>query len=107
MRKLLKDEGLLEYFTTFVFSDEVGCSKPHECVFNAAKKGLGVELSEIVHIGDREHNDILGPERMGMKSILCLAALDRGSDPNRADAFFNDYTQLPGIVDRLSKLVSD
>jgi len=102
LRQLLEGEGLLQYFSTFIFSDEVGCSKPHECVFNAAKDGLGVEFNEIVHIGDREHNDILGPEKMGMKSILCLAALNRGSDPNRADAFFHDYSELPNIVDNLN-----
>lgn len=101
LRKLLEDEGLLQYFSTFVFSDEVGCSKPHECVFNAAKKGLGVEFNEIIHIGDREHNDILGPEKMGMKSILCLAALDRGSDRNRADAYFENYSELPNLIDNL------
>ena len=101
LRKLLEDEGLLPYFETFVFSDEVGCSKPAQCVFDAAKNGLGVEFDEIVHIGDREHNDILGPEKMGMHSILCLAALDRGSDRNRADAYFDDYIKLPSIVDNL------
>lgn len=104
LRKLLEGEGLLQYFSTFIFSDEVGCSKPHECVFNAAKEGLGVEFSEIVHIGDREHNDILGPEKMGMKSILCLAALNRGSDPNRADAFFENYSELPRIIDSMNNL---
>ena len=101
LRKLLEDEGLLQYFNTFVFSDEIGCSKPAECVFYAAKEGLGVEFDEIVHIGDREHNDILGPEKMGMHSILCLAALDRGSDRNRADAFFKDYSELPNLIENL------
>ncbi|MEE9430730.1 MAG: HAD family hydrolase [Melioribacteraceae bacterium] len=103
LRKLLEDEGLLQYFSTFVFSDEVECSKPHECVFNAAKKGLEVEFNEIVHIGDREHNDIFGPEKMGMKSILCLAAIDRGSDRNNADAYFNNYNDLPNIIENLGK----
>lgn len=101
LKKLLEDEGLLQYFSTFVFSDEVGCSKPAKCVFNEAKESLGVEFSEIVHIGDREHNDILGPEKMGMKSILCIAALDRGSDRNRADAFFENYNELPNLLENL------
>lgn len=101
LRKLLEDEGLLQYFSTFVFSDEVGCSKPHECVFKAAKEGLNVEYNEIVHIGDREHNDILGPNSLGMHSILCLAALDRGSDSNKADAFFKDYKELPILIENL------
>ena len=103
LKKLLEDEGLLKYFTTFVFSDEVGCSKPAKCVFESAKQGLGLEFNEIVHIGDREHNDILGPEKMGMHSILCLAALDRGSDRNRPDAIFENYNELPKIIENLTE----
>ena len=103
LRKLLEGEGLLQYFSTFVFSDEAGCSKPAECVFNAAQKGLGVEFSEMVHIGDREHNDIFGPKKMGMHSVLCLAAIDRGSDRNNADAFFENYNELPDLVKKLSQ----
>jgi len=104
LRKLLKDEGLLQYFSTFIFSDEIGCSKPAEGVFHAAKKSMGLEFNEIVHIGDREHNDILGPEKMGMHSILCLAALDRGSDRNRADGFFEHYRKLPNLIEKLKGL---
>jgi putative hydrolase of the HAD superfamily len=101
LRKLLEGEGLLQYFTTFVFSDEVGCSKPAEGIFKQAQKSLGVEFHEIVHIGDREQNDILGPKTMGMHSILCLAVLDRGGDRNLADAFFQDYADLPDIIENL------
>ncbi len=101
LRKLLEDEGLLRYFSVFVFSDEAGCSKPAPCVFEAAKKGLSVAYEEIVHIGDREHNDILGPEKMGMRSVLCLAAVDRGTDRNRADAWFDDYGELPEVIEGL------
>ncbi len=103
LRKLLEGENLLQYFSAFVFSDEAGCSKPAECVFNTAQKALGVEFDEIVHIGDREHNDIFGPKKMGMKSILCLAAIDRGSDKNNADAFFEKYNELPAVVEKLNE----
>ncbi len=97
LRELLAGEDLAQYFDFFVFSDEVGHSKPHPSVFDAASKGLGVELKEIVHIGDREHNDILGPKKAGMGAILCTAAIDRGSENTQADAQFNDYSQLTEI----------
>ena len=36
LRTLLRDEGLLDYFDTFAFSDEVGHSKPHQSMFEEA-----------------------------------------------------------------------
>lgn len=101
LRKLLEAKGLLQYFSAFVFSDEAGCSKPAECVFNNAKNALGVEFNEIVHVGDREHNDIFGPKEMGMHAILCLAAIDRGSDRDNADGYFENYTELPDLIRKL------
>ena len=102
LRELLKGEGLLQYFSAFVFSDEIGCSKPDKRIFKAAKDDLGVSYNEIVHIGDRENNDISGPKSMGMHAILCLAVLDRGSDRDKADAYFDDYNKLPGLIENVA-----
>ena len=103
LRELLKGEDLLKYFDVFVFSDEVGNSKPESPVFQAAWNGLGLEPHEIVHIGDREHNDILGPLDHGMHAVLCTAAIDRDSKNTRAEAIFNDYRELPGILNSLNQ----
>jgi len=103
LRKLLEDEGLLGMFDVFIFSDEIRCSKPEPKVFQAAKAGLGFEFDELVHIGDREHNDIIGPKKMGMNAVLCTAAIDRGSGNTKADAIFNDYTELPNLIETLKK----
>jgi len=102
LRILLKDEGLLDYFDICVFSDECGHSKPHPDVFKAAWKGLNLNPSEVVHIGDREHNDILGPQQMEMKAILCTAAVDRDSKNTKANAIFKNYKDLPPILDSLN-----
>ena len=34
---------------------------------------MGVGLEEMVHIGDRDHNDVKGPQKLGMKAILFTA----------------------------------
>ena len=62
---------------------------------------LGVALPEILHIGDREHNDIQGPHRLGMKAILFTAsrAQDRGS--TTADAVCESAHDLPATVERV------
>ena len=101
LRTLLKDEGLLDYFDLFVFSDEIGRSKPEPQVFRAAWEGLGLAPEEVVHVGDREHNDILGPIKVGMHCILCTAAIDRDSKNTRAKFMFDDYKRLPEIIKEL------
>ncbi len=102
IRRLLEHYGLLDYFDAFVFSDEVGRSKPDPVPFQKAAEQLNVPLDAIVHIGDRESNDVEGPHALGMKAILFTAAVDRGSAGTRADAVCRSYEDLPATVRRLA-----
>ncbi len=102
LRELLKGEGLLTYFDHFVFSDEIGHSKPQPIVFESAIKKFNIHATELIHIGDREHNDILGPQYVGANAILCTAAINRGTENTQAIAIFSDYKELPSIIKSLS-----
>jgi putative hydrolase of the HAD superfamily len=102
LREILAGYGLLDCFSAFVFSDEIGCSKPDPRVFRRAAELAGCELSEIVHIGDREHNDIAGAKDAGARAVLLTAAVDRGSAVTRADAVCRDFSRLPEILDSLN-----
>ncbi len=101
LRQILNRGGLLQYFDHCVFSDEAGAAKPASTVFEQASVGLEVSLSEIVHIGDRESNDIAGALAMGMQAILYTGAIDRGSDNTQASAVCRDYAELPQIIKEL------
>ena len=101
LREWLKRHRLLHYFHAFAFSDEVGRSKPHPDMFHRAAAGLGVGVSEILHIGDREHNDVRGPHALGMKAILFTATRDRDRAGSTADAVCEQAADLPGAVERL------
>jgi putative hydrolase of the HAD superfamily len=102
LRAILKGHGLAGYFSGFAFSDEVGHSKPHRSMFDSAAGQLGVGLDEIVHIGDRDHNDVKGPHALGAKAILFIATRDVDKDKTTADAICTSYRELPAIIDRLS-----
>ncbi|MBN1497718.1 MAG: HAD family hydrolase [Spirochaetes bacterium] len=103
LRMILSDAGLLGYFELFFFSDETGRSKPDPLAFQHAIETFGIKPAELVHIGDREHNDIDGPYRAGARAVLCTAAIDRGSAGTRAEAVFGDYRKLPGIIDTIDR----
>lgn len=103
LRELLAHHGLLKYFSAFAFSDEVGRSKPDRAMFEHATRELGVELNEIVHIGDRDHNDVKGPHALGAKAILFTATRPDDADHTTADAICSNYGDLVAIIDRLAK----
>lgn len=98
LREILKRYHLFSHFQVFVFSDEAKAAKPDSKVFHLAQQGLGVDFSEIAHIGDRESNDVDGPLKMGMKSILYTGAIDRGSGSSKASAICKTHNELVKIV---------
>ena len=102
LREWLRRHRLLHHFGVFAFSDEVGHSKPHPDIFHRAAAGLGVEVSEMLHVGDREHNDVRGPHAIGMKAILFTATRDRDRTGSNADAICERAADLPAAVDRLA-----
>ena len=102
LRALLDSFGLKKYFSGFAFSDEVGHSKPHPDMFNSAARQLGVEVTDMVHIGDRDHNDIKGAQGLGMKAVLFTAKRGVHRETTSADAICERHADLPAIIDRLA-----
>jgi putative hydrolase of the HAD superfamily len=103
LREILEMYGVKKYFDgCFAFSDEVGHSKPHITMFQSAADQMGVELNEIVHIGDRDHNDIKGPHAIGAKGILFTATRPDDRDITTADAICDNYKDMPAIIERLA-----
>ena len=102
LRVVLENYNILHYFSGFAFSDEVRNSKPHHSMFDSVAAQMGTDFSEMVHIGDRDHNDVKGPQALGMKAVLFTASRDRGSDMTSADAICDSYKSLPGVIDALA-----
>jgi len=101
LRNLLERQNILHYFSYFIFSDEIGASKPSLTVFRQAALGLDTPPSSIVHIGDRESNDVRGPLSLGMRAILYVGIKDRNSRTTRAHAVCRCHSELPEMIRRL------
>ena len=102
LRDLLELHGVKQHFSGFAFSDEVGHSKPHRDMFASAAEQLGVPIDSMIHVGDRQQNDIRGPQRLGMRAVLFTATRDVDKPGNTADAVCESYADLPGIIDALA-----
>jgi putative hydrolase of the HAD superfamily len=103
LRGLLAEEGLLDYFSGWAFSDEVGHYKPSPRIFEAALRSLGASPGEAMHVGDLRRTDIAGAAALGMRTARYRALHD---DPDadgeiEADFVLGSHLQLPGVIDRL------
>lgn len=101
LRELLRGAGMFEFFDGFVFSDECGCSKPAPGAFYAAAESGGCDVTELVHVGDRPHNDIGGPHAVGARGVLLTVVKQRPLEGHTPDAVCDDYAKLPEILEAL------
>jgi putative hydrolase of the HAD superfamily len=70
-------------------------------VFASIASQLGVEIEDMLHVGDREHNDVKGPHALGMKAVLFTATRDRDKDKSKADAICASAADLTGTIHQL------
>ena len=101
-RNIIAACGLEDYFDVVVISEEVGIEKPDKQVFQVALDKLGVEAENAVMVGNRIDADIVGANRIGMKSVW-FRWNDRyeeiiGSEDERPDFIIKSLAELPGIL---------
>ncbi|WP_395715494.1 HAD-IA family hydrolase [Prosthecobacter sp.] len=70
LRGILHGHGLSRFFEQIIISSEVGASKPHLRMFNAAIEALECKPSHCLHIGDDERCDLEGAQSCGMGAFL-------------------------------------
>lgn len=100
--ELMRDAGMHDCFDALIFSDELGRSKPAPEAFAAAAAAVGCPVGNIVHIGDRPHNDIGGPHAIGARAILLTVVKQRPLNHYKPDAVCDDYAKLPQILAQMN-----
>ena len=101
-RKLMAQDGILQFFTAFTFSDETAYTKPQVVQFHSTLTELQAEPTEAVHIGDIFRTDIVGAKNAGMKAIRFSGFNKGDGDDTLSDAVVDDYRKLETVIAALS-----
>ena len=101
IREHLEDHELLHYFTSTVFSDEVGYCKPDPKAFEKALNELKARPEEAIHVGDLLRTDVAGAKEIGMKAVWVS---DTGDYPR--GEYSPDFVikRLPELLDVIEKM---
>ncbi|MEM3031094.1 MAG: HAD-IA family hydrolase [Candidatus Micrarchaeia archaeon] len=95
--------GVERLFDTVIAFEETNRHKPHELPFKKACEKLGVVPAEVLMVGDSPERDILGAQRLGMRTALAKYGEDaevkwRTPEGIRADYEIKDPLELLRIV---------
>lgn len=68
--RLCEGLGIAHHFDAIVMSGRAGAAKPDPRIFMAALQRLGVGVSEALHVGDSEKEDLAGARACGLHALL-------------------------------------
>jgi putative hydrolase of the HAD superfamily len=69
LRAILNGHDLSRWFQGMIISSEVGASKPHRRIFEAAMNMAGARPEQCLHIGDDASADVAGAEALGIRAL--------------------------------------
>jgi putative hydrolase of the HAD superfamily len=95
--KILKDLGIEPIFRQIITSALVGYEKPSEKIFHYLASAAGCAPAQILHVGDRVEDDVLGAERAGLRAALYSKDCDPEED-KFAFACVQRLNQIPALL---------
>ncbi|UJA18913.1 HAD-IA family hydrolase [Thermoleophilia bacterium SCSIO 60948] len=93
--RVLARAGLADLFDVVITSAEAGAAKPDPAPFEIALARLGLEPSEVIHVGDTEAEDLAGARAAGIEALL----IERMDAESRSAGSIASLTEL---ADRLA-----
>lgn len=91
-----------EYFDFAFLAEEIGASKPHPDMFQAALNHAGVPAASIIHVGDDPDHDIRGARDMGMHTVWVNIRRNSWPGGKPADREISNLQELPAVIESIS-----
>ena len=103
-RTYLANTGMLDYFDTLTFSDEVKLSKPAEEIFLMTLRSLNAAPNRTVHVGDSIRNDVAGARKCGLKTVWITGFSEREDPSDPATEPDETVDGLGAVVPAIERL---
>lgn len=91
--------GLLEYLDVRMTAGDVGHLKPHRRAFEAVLDRMKISAKEAVFVGDRQHDDIVGAQQVGLKAVWVKRGTESPAEDIHPDATIERLRELPAQLD--------
>lgn len=103
-RTYLANTGMLDYFDTLTFSDEVKMSKPGKEIFLLTLRCLDAAPEQTVHIGDSIRNDVAGAKKCGLRTVWITGFSERDDPTDPATEPDETVNGLGAVVPAIERL---
>jgi putative hydrolase of the HAD superfamily len=94
--------GVLDFFSTRVYSCDFDFRKPDLRIFKAAAEKINESLENILFVGDRIDTDIKPAVKSGMQAVLKKAYTNIGKNPPTGVWKINHLSELPTLIEKIN-----
>ena len=103
LHQIMVERDLGQHLEMTISSCEFGYRKPHPAIYQAAVEKMGVDPGEIIFVGDRVEQDVVGPAKLGMRTVLTLQYReeDPEASPVKPDAVIRHLSELPDVARKM------
>lgn len=107
VQRLIDKVGIRHYFKPILVSAAVGIRKPHPAIFDILLQSWRLPADRVVMVGDTLTADILGAQKVGMRTIWLKADSDGAVSLEQpmeivSDEVAQTLVEVPGIVRQMA-----
>jgi putative hydrolase of the HAD superfamily len=101
VQRLLEQNGLSKFFDIVIVSAAVNKRKPNPEIFKCALEELQLTPAETIFVGDTVDADIMGPQKVGMKTIYLERRPQKDLETTKPDQTILSLSELPAAIEKL------
>jgi len=102
LKEELRRRGHSRHFDLMLFSPEVGFRKPSRKIFRRALKELKIKGREAASVGDCPIEDVRGPKRVKMLTILKRPDEQKARQSAQPDFVVDRLSEIPSIIEKVN-----